>query len=640
MESKSPKFPWRPVLIAVIWIPFNSYWIAYQEVAWYARLTYVSPFPNVIFTIFLLAAFKAIFGRFSKTTLTHGELLIIYIMLSIASAISNNIMLAEVIPSFGYAYWFATPENEWKDVLWKYLPDWLTVNDRDVLKGYYKGDSSLYDVRTLRVWLSPIIAWAGFTFVLVFVMLCITTVLRRQWTENERLTYPITRLPLEMVDAKSGFFRNRLMWMGFAIAGGISLINGLNILYPVFPQIPITRQNIGSFTDRPWDAMGNTYIAFYPFIIGIGFLMPLDLSFSCWFFFLFRNCVKILISVFGLSNIPGIPFFKQQEFGSVLGLCIAAIWVGKRFFTRVLIGVFCKRAADDSDEPMPYRTAIGGIVVGCILLVVFSVRIGMSVWGALSFFAIYYAVSVTITRVRAELGFPVHAFEYLRVSEDLPNTLGSRRYSAGDLTGFALYTWFNRAYASHPMPHQLEGFKLTDSTPIIRRKQLSVLIMVAAFFGILACFWAYLDIYHRYGAMSGFGDWPNAWYGAWTYQALDRWLTNPSEMKYGEIAFVGVGAVSVFFLTMMRLWFLWWPFHPLGYIMSLGHWIQFLWLCLMISSVTKWIILKYGGPQLYRRASYFFLGLVLGDFVIGSLWLIYGTVLNTTVYVFFPGRPV
>ncbi|MCE2395530.1 hypothetical protein J4G02_13180, partial [Candidatus Poribacteria bacterium] len=353
MESKSPKFPWRPVLIAIIWIPFNSYWIAYQEVAWYARLTYVSPFPNVIFTIFLLAAFNAISARFSKTALTHGELLIIYIMLSIASAISNNIMLAEVIPSFGYAYWFATPENEWKDILWKYLPDWLTVNDRDVLTGYYKGDSSLYDIHTLQVWLSPIIAWGSFTFVLVFVMLCITVVLRRQWTEHERLTYPITRLPLEMADAKSGFFRNRLMWIGFATAGSISLINGLNILYPAFPQIPITRQNIGSFTDRPWDAMGNTYTAFYPFIIGIGFLMPLDLSFSCWFFFLFRNFIKILISVFGLSNIPGIPFLKQQEFGSVLGLCVAAIWVGKRFFTRVLIGVFRRRDADDSDEPMP-----------------------------------------------------------------------------------------------------------------------------------------------------------------------------------------------------------------------------------------------------------------------------------------------
>ena len=66
MERESPKFPWRPVLIAVIWIPFNSYWIAYQEVAWYARLTYVSPFPNVIFTVFFADSVQHDFWTFFK----------------------------------------------------------------------------------------------------------------------------------------------------------------------------------------------------------------------------------------------------------------------------------------------------------------------------------------------------------------------------------------------------------------------------------------------------------------------------------------------------------------------------------------------------------------------------------------------
>ncbi|HIE26693.1 TPA: hypothetical protein EYP66_05365 [Candidatus Poribacteria bacterium] len=215
---KNKKFPLRPVLIAIILIPLNSYWIAYQEVAWYARLTYVVPFPNVIFTIFLLTAFNALLSRFSKMALTYGELLVIYILLSIASAISNNLMLAEVIPSFGYAYWYATPENEWREVIWKHLPGWLTVNDKDILRGYYEGGSSLYNMRTIRTWLSPILAWSSFTFVMVFVMLCLSVVLRRQWTESERLTYPTIRLPLEMTNPESGFFRNRLMWMGFAMA--------------------------------------------------------------------------------------------------------------------------------------------------------------------------------------------------------------------------------------------------------------------------------------------------------------------------------------------------------------------------------------------------------------------------------------
>ena len=631
------KFPLRPVLIATILIPLNSYWIAYQEVAWYARLTYVVPFPNVIFTIFLLTAFNTLLSRISKSALTHGELLVIYILLSIASAISNNLMLAEVIPSFGYAHWYATPENEWKEIIWKHLPAWLTVNDKDILRGYYEGDSSLYSMRTIRTWLSPVLAWSSFTFVMVFVMLCLSAVLRRQWTESERLTYPTIRLPLEMTSPKSGFFGNRLMWTGFAVAGGICLINGLSVLYPSIPQIPVKRRSINHyFTTKPWNAMGGLHIGFYPFIIGIGFLMPLDLAFSCWALFLFRKFQRILISIAGLTNIPGFPFFKEQESGSVIGLCIAAIWVGKGHFKHALISVFRKSAVDDANEAMRYRTAILGIIVGFIFLVVFSVRIGMSAWAALTFFGIYYAISITITRVRAELGYPVHAFEPIHANEILPNTLGSRQFNPGDLTGFALYAWFNRAYSSHPMPNQLEAFKLTDSTPAIRRRQLSGFMMLAAFCGIFACFWAYLDIYHKHGAMSGFGDWPNLWYGNGTYRLLAHWLTYPSQINYGSAGFIGVGALSVLLLAMMRLRFFWWPFHPLGYVISLSYWINYMWVCLLISSVLKWIIAKYGGLKLYRRMSYFFLGLVLGDFVIGSLWLIYGILLNTTVYVFWP----
>lgn len=636
-NKKMLKFLLRPVLITIALIPLNSYWIAYQEVAWYARLTYVVPFPNVIFTIFLLTALNVLLSRFSKNALTHQELLVIYILFSMASAISNNLMLAEVIPSFGYAYRYATPENEWKEVVWKHLPSWLTVNEKDVLTGYYEGDSSLYDVHTIRTWLSPVLAWSSFTLVMVFVMLCMSVVLRRQWTESERLTYPTIRLPLEMINPKSGFFRNRLMWMGFAVAGGICLINGLGVLYPSIPQIPIKRMNVSHyFVSKPWSAMRPLHIGFYPFIVGIGFLMPLDLSFSCWSLYLFRKSQRVFGSIVGLTSISGFPFFKEQEIGAVIGLCMAALWNGREHLKSVLTCVFRIGIVDDSNEPMRYRTAVLGIIVGFIFLTLFSVRIGMSVWPALSFFIIYYAVSITIARVRAESGYPVHAFEPIYANRILPDMLGSRRFSPGDLTGFALYTWFNRAHSSHPMPHQLEAFKLTDSAPAIQRKPLSAFMMLAVFLGIIACFWAYLDIYHRHGAMSGFGDWPNLWYGNGTYRDLSHWLTHPARTNYNFVSFTGIGAAAVLFLAAMRLRFLWWPFHPLGYVISLSYWINFMWVCLLISSVLKWIIVKFGGLKPYRRASYFFLGLALGDFVIGSLWLVYGTLLSRTVYTFWP----
>ena len=46
--------------------------------------------------------------------------------------------------------------------------------------------------------------------------MCLVGLFRRQWTESERLTYPTVYLPMEMTG--DGFWNNRGMWLGFAIA--------------------------------------------------------------------------------------------------------------------------------------------------------------------------------------------------------------------------------------------------------------------------------------------------------------------------------------------------------------------------------------------------------------------------------------
>ena len=98
----------------------------------------------------------------------------------------------------------------------------------------------------------------------------INVILRKQWIENERLAYPIIQIPLEMTDLRPGFFRNRMMWIGFTVAGVISLLNGLNFLYPSVPRIPIKEPNYGLgvyFNEEPWNAIGTLPLRFYPFLI-------------------------------------------------------------------------------------------------------------------------------------------------------------------------------------------------------------------------------------------------------------------------------------------------------------------------------------------------------------------------------------
>ncbi len=44
------------------------------------------------------------------------------------------------------------------------------------------------------------------------------------------------------------------------------------------------------------------------------------------------------------------------------------------------------------------------------------------------------------------------------------------------------------------------------------------------------------------------------------------------------------------------------------------------------------MVLRYGGMQFYRQLLPLFLGLILGDFVVGSLWSIIGTLLGLNLY--------
>jgi uncharacterized protein DUF6785/uncharacterized protein DUF6784 len=89
----------------------------------------------------------------------------------------------------------------------------------------------------------------------------------------------------------------------------------------------------------------------------------------------------------------------------------------------------------------------------------------------------------------------------------------------------------------------------------------------------------------------------------------------------------------------LSLWiFLAWPFHPAGYALArAGAAMQWVWFPTLIGWGVKAAILRYGGMKLYRSGIPFFLGLLLGDIVIGVFWSLIGVLLDVNVYMFFPG---
>src|SRR5690349_11076606 len=285
---------------------------------------------------------------------------------------------------------------------------------------------------------------------------------------------------------------------------------------------------------------------------------------------------------------------------------------------------------DDSAEPMSYRSALIGIVLGVAALVIFSSYAGMTWWIGILFFLIYFALALAITRMRAELGTPIHDLHFTGPDWIMAQGFGTRNLNPHTLTAFSMFFWFNRAYRGHPMPHQLEAFKLAEQSRSSQRQWFWALL-IASGFGALAGFWAMLHLMYQYGATAKSAG----TFGSEAYRQLEGWLKNPQPANGTAIKAVLVGAATAFFLQAMRVRFPWWPFHPLGYAVTSSWEINLVWMPLFIAWVLKLVILRYGGRQGFSKSIPFFMGLIMGQFVVGSLWNLWGIAMDLPTYQFW-----
>lgn len=638
----------RAVVLALFLTVLNDYWLVQLEVVRYSFATYAAPFYNVIFTLLVVTAANLwVRNRFPRHALSRVELITIYAMLSISSAVCSHNMMQILVSLMGYAFWFQTPENRYGELFLDRLPAWLTVSDQDSLRNFYYGNSSLYDPANFTPWVVPVLCWSAFCAVLLFTMLCLNSILRKQWVESERLTFPVVMLPLEMTHESGSLFRNRYMWMGFAVAGTLTLIAGLHYLYPSIPHLRIVRQNFGQYiTEPPWNAMGAISVGFYFWAIGIAFLMPLELSFSCWFFYWFVKMELVGCRVAGLNElrVPGggfdnaYPFLNSQSYGAYLGFFVMTMWTSRRYLGRVFRTAFRgTREEDETNEAISYRTAILGALGGMLFLSGFAYRIGMSLWVIAVFFVLYFVFAIIISRIRAELGFPTHDMHAMPPQYAITTAVGTEKLAAQNLVGFSMLFWFNRTYASHPAPHQLESFKLSERTGSPAR-QMFVAVLIAGIFALPIGFWMLLhNYYHLGGATSKMEMWALG-FGGQCYNNLSGWLTIPKPPNGASMGFVGVGFLGSMLLGWMRVRFLWFPLHPLAYAIGNSWGVHQLWVPLLIGSTAKFLMLKFGGLRTYRKALPFFFGLILGEITIGSLWTLYGIALGIPTYDFWPGK--
>ena len=632
---------WRALLLGLLLIPVNVFWVTVVEVRWYTLDgTSLPLFITPIFLLFMLVLLNFAWRKIAHKTgggLRQEELLLVYIMLVVSCTFCGHDTLQNFFGSVGHAYWNASPDNRWQALFFRFIPTWLVVTDHAALSGFYNGHVDIYSPtgrHYLTSWIVPLTVWGVFFLVLLGMYLCLTILVRRAWIENEKLTFPLVQLPLAMTapDAGKAFFRNPIMWAGFVLAFSVSGLNGLHTLFPTLPQVNVKLYDLQPFfTSPPWNAIGSTRSSFYPFAIGIAYFMPLDLSFSCWFFFVLSRVFRITGAAAGWDSANnGFPYFGEQASGAWLGLGVMLLYAGRGYWREVFRSARDGARSDDPAEARRYRGSFAGLIIGGIALSVFSAIIGLSAWVAAVFFGIIFLLGFVITRVRAEFGAP-HELNFVNPSQVLVTVFGTQALGAQNLSLISVLYWFNRGYRNHPMPNQLEAFKMVRDKPAVRFNGLIGTLCLAFLVSLLSTYWANLHVTYAaggYAKAAGF----KGFVGDETYSRLASWLTQPTPPASEGLNYILGGFALAVVLSLLRANFVWWPLHPAGYALALSFAMEYFWLPVFIAWLLKLLLLRYGGVKLYRQAIPFFLGLILGDYTMGSLWAIIGPSLGIPTY--------
>ena len=139
------------------------------------------------------------------------------------------------------------------------------------------------------------------------------------------------------------------------------------LTFPIKPEASIQLDT--GVTTSPWNAIGYTTMAFYPLVIGLTYLLSLDVSFSCWFFYLFTKMQNVGATAFGFRD-PGagptlahMPYIAEQGVGAFVGLALYSLWLARPHLTEThgARHFEAMQTVDDSDEPMSYRAAYLGL---------------------------------------------------------------------------------------------------------------------------------------------------------------------------------------------------------------------------------------------------------------------------------------
>jgi len=527
----------------------------------------------------------------------------------------------------------------------QYVPEFVAI-PKDTAQLLIEGMGSI----TALPWhvLLPAVIWHSLLVALFAgVSVGLVSIFRREWVDVERLPFPQIAIAyasissLENVGKREWFGRIPFI-VGF-LAGILTAIplSGVT-LFPWFPDLYGWRSNTcgpGCQQFGPPGQPWNLGLAKHPPLYALLLLVPFYELVSIVFYTLILE-IALYVAWYsgyytGIENMGfcgrnwcsptpyGQPplYFSAINVGAVLGIFVITIFLERQHIMNTLRVAFGKSSLlTEKEEPMSYRTAWIIFSVCFILMILFFVYTGMSLW--VSFVASLSGVVTwfALTQVWGRIGFtqePCYDFTpgFIKLlawptdyglpitSTDLAITPALSRHW---IAHRSLAGWGNSFYTF------IGSYYMARRTGVNLRNVLKV-ASVALFTSIFVAHILQVAIPGVYGGKLRMGS-------LVLTMDLDsfRWALwdRPATVPMSELGVhVALGFVFMIVMRYLSTKILWLP-NPFTAVVA-WSWISSLhglWVVALVDAIVKYLILKIGGSKLYEDGAVPFVGgFILGD---------------------------
>jgi len=603
----------------------------------------------------------------ASLALTRQDMVLVYCMALVVSAIPGAGLCAMWVATISGSQFFSRPENRWNETITPRYPEsWIprdpvspdAPGPRPVewfYSGLPPGESIPWGA-----WVTPFLTWLIPLCCLFALMFGLCLLLRRQWSERERLPFPLAQLPQEMTTGWDGgkakpFFRDRAVLFGILLVFLLHGWNGLTDYVVLLPRIPLDPMLDPYLSEPPWRGLTPFWCFLFPSVVGLTFLLSLEVSFSLWFFYLVMKCGQLAAiragwgqtgwDFYGQEGTSGI--FSQQGMGALIAMVLLGAWMARRSLGKSLRAALGFPSPPAELEEIPPRVPWVLVACGIVGMVGWLACFGVPVWYSLPAVLLAIVMMTGFTRICCETGifytqisvFPAHLCSMVLT----PAAMGAHHW-------FLLRVWDRMMVGDQfrvlAMPNIMNALHLASVTGLKRRS----VVAGAALALIVAVPLGFASLLHTGYHIAG-GARTTGWAFGWYMQGecsrmsatlteLESYENRRSEAAAGgsalaaeeqprvakpdtsALGWMALGGIVFAVMAFLRNYLFWWP-HPIGYVAWMGQWpLINQWFSFFLGWCIKFAAQRYGGMRFYLRARRFFMGVIVGEAVVAVLWLI------------------